>query len=106
DALKAAEKARDSFKKGSAEYNALNKAINAYGKAGVDNGVHVGFAATAGAGNTTVGVLADANGNKITTADNPTGQNINVTVDPSKNGSVDQEAITAAHEGSHVSDGT
>src|SRR6185312_10263564 len=36
DALKAAEKARDSFKKGSAEYNALNKAINAYGKAGVD----------------------------------------------------------------------
>jgi RHS repeat-associated protein len=106
DALKAAQSALGNLKKGSAEYKALSGAINSYGKAGVDNGVHVGFGATAGAGNTTVGVLADASGNKMTTADIPTGQNINVTIDPSKNGSTDQEAITAAHEGSHVEDGT
>src|SRR6201992_3078469 len=107
DALSAAKSALGGLKKGSADYNNLNSAINAYGKAGVDNGVHVGFGATSGAGNTTVGVLADpTTGNKITTADNPTGQNINVTIDPSKNGSLDQEAVTAAHEGSHVADGT
>jgi hypothetical protein len=106
DALKAAKGALGNLKKGSAEYNALSSSINAYGKAGVDNGVHVGFGTTSGAASTNVGVLADASGNKITTADNPTGQNINVTVDPSKNGSTDQEAINLAHEGSHVADGT
>ena len=106
DALKAAQGALGNLKKGSAEYNALSSAISAYGKAGVDNGVHVGFGATSGAASTTVGVLADASGNKITTADNPTGQNINVTVDPSKNGSMNQEAINLAHEGSHVADGS
>jgi RHS repeat-associated protein len=106
DALKAAKGALGNLKKGSAEYNALSSAISSYGKAGVDNGVHVGFGATSGAASTTVGVMADANGNKVTTADNPTGQNINVTVDPSKNGSTNQEAINLAHEGSHVADGS
>lgn len=106
DALKAAQGALGNLKKGSAEYNALSSAISSYGKAGVDNGVHVGFGATSGAASTTIGVLADANGNKITTADNPTGQNINVTVDPSKNGSLNQEAINLAHEGTHVSNGS
>jgi RHS repeat-associated protein len=74
DALKAAQGALGNLKKGSADYNNLSAAISAYGKAGVDNGVHVGFGSTSGAGNTTVGVLADANGNKVTTADNPTGR--------------------------------
>lgn len=87
DALKAAQRALGFLKKGSAEYNALSSAISAYRKASVDNGVHVGFGATSGAASTKVGVLADASGNKMTTADNPTGQNINVTIDPSKNGS-------------------
>jgi len=106
DALKAAQGALGNLKKGSADYKNLSAAISAYGKAGVDNGVHVGFGSTSGAGNTTVGVMADASGNKMTTADNPTGQNINVTIDPSKNGSLNQEAITLGHEGSHVADGT
>jgi RHS repeat-associated protein len=105
-ALRAAQSARDSFKKGSAGYSALNSAINAYGKAGIDNGVHVGFGSTSGAGNTRVDINVDANGNKVTTSDNPTGQNITVTIDPSKNGNTTQESITAAHEGSHVADGT
>jgi RHS repeat-associated protein len=108
DALKALKSARDSYKKGSDGYNTLNGALNAYGKAGVDNGVHVGFGAT-GDGTpaaTSVGVLADASGNKITTADNPTGQNINVTIDPSKNGSTDIEAVNAGHEGIHVEEGS
>jgi len=107
-ALNALKSARDSYKKGSDGYNALNSALNAYGKAGVDNGVHVGFGAT-GDGSpaaTTVGLNVDANGNKVTTADNPTGQNINVTFDPSKNGSTNIEAVNAGHEGIHVAEGS
>lgn len=108
NALKDATKARDSFKKGSSQYNLLNSAINAYGKAGVDNGVSVQFGATRsdGAGDTNLGVRVDSSGSKITTADNPTGQNTIVTIDPSKNTSTDMMAVTAAHEGVHVSDGT
>jgi RHS repeat-associated protein len=109
DALKALKSARDSYKKGSDGYNTLNGALNAYGKAGVDNGVHVGFGATrdGGPADTNVGLNVDpATGNKITTADNPTGQNINVTIDPSKNGSTDIEAVNAGHEGIHVEEGS
>src|SRR5205807_10009942 len=41
--LKDLEKARDSFKKGSNEYNRLDRSRNAYGAKGVDNGVTVAF---------------------------------------------------------------
>jgi hypothetical protein len=108
NALKAVNSARDSYKKGSDGYKTLNSALNAYGTAGVDNGVHVGFGAT-GDGSpaaTTVGLNVDAHGNKVTTADNPTGQNINVTIDPSKNGSTNIEAVNAGHEGMHVAEGS
>jgi len=44
--LKNLEKARDSFKKGSNEYNRLNRSLTAYGAKGVDNGVTVKFGAT------------------------------------------------------------
>ena len=107
DALKDLKSARDSYKKGSDGYNTLNAALNAYGKA-VDNGVHVGFGATKDGtpAATSIGLNADAQGNKVTTADNPTGQNINVTIDPSKNGSTDIEAVNAGHEGVHVAEGS
>ena len=109
--LKDVTAARDSYKKGSDEYNQLNSALTAYGKAGVDNGVTVAFGAIASgaAGNTDVGVNVDANGSKIVTATNPTGQNISVTIDLSQNTSVNgfnRLAVTAAHEGSHVADGS
>lgn len=86
--------------------NALN-AINAYGKAGEDNGVTIGFNSN----------LSDSNGNPVagltqvsgvangTKSDlNPNGQNISVTFNPDQlNGA--GGAGLVAHEGSHVADG-
>ncbi len=73
-----------------------------------DNGVTVGFGALRGAaaGNTATSFNVDASGSKITTALNPTGQNITVTIDPSKNKDVNSMAVTAAHEGVHVVNGS
>lgn len=105
--LKDVERARNSFKKGSTEYNALNGSLQAYGKKGVDNGVTVQFGATksGGAGDTNIGIaVAAGTGNKLVTADNPTGQNTVVTFDLAKNGS-GLLAVSAAHEGLHVADG-
>lgn len=108
NALKALKSARDSYRKGSDAYNTLNAALNAYGKENVDNGVHVAFGATkdGAPAATTIGINVDAQGNKVTTKDNPTGQNINVTIDPSKNGSTNIEAVNAGHEGIHVAEGS
>jgi len=108
NALKRIASARDAFKKGSEQYNRLNSALNAYGKAGVDNGVTVLFGATRSGnpGETGIGSSVDASGSKIATALNPTGQDIRVTIDPTQNKSRDILAITAAHEGVHVADGS
>jgi RHS repeat-associated protein len=108
NALGALKASRDSYDKKSNEYKVLNAALSAYGKANVDNGVHVGFGPTKNGGpaDTKVGLSADTKGNKITTADNPAGQDINVTIDPSKNGNTTDEAINAAHEGTHVAEGS
>lgn len=112
--LKQVERARNSYKKGSAEYNALNGSLQAYGKKGVDNGVTVQFGATrsGGAGDTNIGIsIAAGTANKMVTEDNPSGQNTVVTFDLSKhmsNGSVDIGSLarSAAHEGIHVGHGT
>jgi RHS repeat-associated protein len=107
-ALKQVERARNSFKKGSAEYNALNSSLQAYGKKGVDNGVAVQFGATrsGGAGDTNIGIAVTAGtANKAVTADNPTGQNTIVTLDLAKHTSNGLLAVSAAHEGIHVGHG-
>ncbi|MCW5963221.1 MAG: hypothetical protein KIT83_04205 [Bryobacterales bacterium] len=113
-AVKQVERARNSYKKGSAEYNALNGSLQAYGKRGVDNGVTVQFGATksGGAGELSIGVAADGAGRKVVTADNPTGQNMTVTFDLSQHtnisGALDlgSLAVSAAHEGIHTGHGT
>jgi RHS repeat-associated protein len=104
--LKDLKSARDFFKKGSDEYKRLDKAFNAYGTEGVDNGVTVNFGPTGDGAPaaTTPGIKADANGMKIVTADNPTGQDINVTVDPTQTKSADDYVGNIGHEGTHVAD--
>jgi RHS repeat-associated protein len=77
-------------------------AVNAYGAMGVDNGVNVRFDAniSEGGGVTEVSGVA---GN--TSADNPNGQNINVTFKPDAvGGDVSAAAGLVGHEGSHVGD--
>jgi RHS repeat-associated protein len=77
------------------------RAIDSYGAQGVDNGVNVRFDANVPGGVTEVGGVA--NGNK--SADNPTGQNINVTFNPKAVGGTFDGGLVA-HEGSHVADGS
>jgi len=95
--------ARDAANKltGDDQTNAL-RAVNAYGDMGVDNGVNVRFDANLNTSGVTE-VSGAANGEK--SADNPTGQNINVTFNPGAVGQ-DQSAGLVAHEGSHVADGS
>jgi hypothetical protein len=104
--LKDLQKARDFFKKGSLEYNRLDRALKAYGEPGVDNGVTITFGtiASAAAATTEIGLKIDATGAKATTTDNPTGQNITVTIDPAKQKSDNDYVFIVGHEGSHVAD--
>jgi RHS repeat-associated protein len=78
---------------------AAQRTIDAYGAQGVDNGVNVRFDSNVTAGVTEVSGVA--NGNK--SADNPTGQNINVTFNPGAVGG-DFSGGLVGHEGSHVAD--
>jgi RHS repeat-associated protein len=78
---------------------AAQRAIDAYGAQGVDNGVNVRFDSNVNGGVTEVSGVA--NGNK--SADNPTGQNINVTFNPNAVGG-DFSGGLVGHEGSHVAD--
>jgi len=78
---------------------AAQRAIDAYGAQGVDNGVNVRFDSNVTGGVTEVSGVA--NGNK--SADNPTGQNINVTFNPNAVGG-DFSGGLVGHEGSHVAD--
>ena len=70
----------------------------------MNNGVTVRFAAADTSGHTDPGISANAQGQKVTTATNTTGQNSTVTIDPSRNGNDDDYAFTVAHEGTHVAD--
>lgn len=80
---------------------AAQRAIDAYGEKGVDNGVNVRFDANIKESGGVTEVSGVANGNK--SAYNPTGQNINVTFRPDAVGG-DASAGLVAHEGSHVAD--
>jgi hypothetical protein len=104
--LKNLKDARNSFKNGSSEYKRLDRAYNAYGAKGVDNGVTIKFGASSGPAHTEPGIRSDpANpANKLVTADNPTGQDITVTIDPTQNQSADDYVESLGHEGSHVAD--
>jgi RHS repeat-associated protein len=82
---------------------AAQRAIDAYGAQGVDNGVNVRFDANIKESGAVTEVSGVANGNK--SADNPTGQNINVTFKPGAVGG-DFSGGLVAHEGVHVADGS
>jgi hypothetical protein len=83
----------------SSQYLDAQRAIDAYGEQGVDNGVNIRFDSSAD----TPGVTEVSGVTGRQTADNPTGQNINVTVNPSSLGSSGAAGLIA-HEGSHVAD--
>jgi hypothetical protein len=99
DAQTAANALKDQYGANSDEYKNAQGAIDAYGAQGVDNGVNVRFDSNVTGGVTEVSGVA--NGNK--SADNPTGQNINVTFNPNSVGGT-FDAGLVAHEGSHVAD--
>jgi hypothetical protein len=97
-AQEAANVAKDTYGTNSDQYKDTQRAIDAYGKAGVDNGVTIQVGDTGKYGAvTTVAGNAGAQ-----TKDNPTGQKIEVKLRPSLVG----DAMTEAHEGSHVGDGS
>jgi hypothetical protein len=99
-ALAAAQSAVNNMDAG-ADRDSAQRAIDAYGAQGVDNGVNVRFDANISEPGGVTEVSGIANGNK--SADNPTGQNINVTFKPDAM-NTDWSGGLAAHEGSHVAD--
>jgi transposase-like protein len=107
DSLNEAQKAADALKQkygaNSSQYMGAQRAIDSYGKAGIDNGVviKVGNTGSAGAQVQVGGVTGPK------TKDNPSGQQIDVTFGTGqlgKGGAVN--AGLSAHEGSHVADGS
>jgi RHS repeat-associated protein len=103
-ALTKAGEALKGYKEGSKEYNKIKRSLDAYGKEGIDNGVTVMAAKLTNDAETQV---AGSLGKK--TADNPTGQQIRVTLNTDFFNSKTDAAelsITAAHEGSHIADGS
>ena len=92
DALKDLQKARDSYTKGSKEYNRLNASLSAYGTENDGNNVKVGFGALAGSAAAETTPSADTHGNL----------SFNVTFDPSKVGNA--APVDVGHEGTHISD--
>jgi RHS repeat-associated protein len=100
DAQTAANALKDQYGANSSEYTSAQKAIDSYGAQGVDNGVNVRFDSNVSGGVTEVSGVA---GDK--TADNPNGQNINVTFNPNAVGGTLDDGLVA-HEGSHVADGS
>jgi RHS repeat-associated protein len=108
----AVSKAQEALKKldpKSDRYKALERALNSYGKAGVDNGLTVKFGVNKNNNPASTSALikdVDQDGNKDTTADNPTGRDITITFDTKKNDGIADYAIALAHEGSHAADAT
>jgi RHS repeat-associated protein len=97
----AANKLKDTYGADSSKYTDAQRAIDSYGKENVDNGVNVNIGATGGYPGTTTATDGAAK-----TDLNPTGQNIQVTINSGVFGSADagSTAATIAHEGSHVAD--
>ncbi len=100
NAQKAANQLKDQFGADSSKYKDAQRAINAYGKAGIDNGVTIQFGAPKDAGASAETRVANTTGAK--TDDNPTGQKITVTFTAAALGNAGVEA----HEGSHLADGS
>ena len=101
NAQTAANKIKDSKGADSTEYKDAQRAIDAYGGRDVANGVTINVGATGGYPGTT-----SASDGAAKTALNPTGQDIQVTINSGVFGSGDTNGIstTIAHEGSHVGD--
>ncbi|MFN2533337.1 MAG: RHS repeat-associated core domain-containing protein [Pyrinomonadaceae bacterium] len=109
EALKKAQSALKKLDPKSDDYKKLQRAINAFGAAGVDNGVTVAFGTNKdGSPAATAIGIRDRNGDAIkdVTADNPMGQDTVVTFDMSQNKGSADLAGSIGHEGSHVADGT
>ena len=92
DALKDLKTARDSYTKGSKEYNRLDSSLKAYGTENDGNNVNVGFGKLAGSAAAETQLSADTHGNL----------SFNVTFDPSKVGNA--APVDVGHEGTHISD--
>ena len=86
---------------GSNEAENAHRAVDAYGKEGVENGVNVRFDSKIESGTGVTDVSGVANGRNDADNDNPNKQNINVTFNPDAAG----DSSLIAHEGSHVADG-
>ena len=97
----ATDKLKDKYSEKSSQYTSAQRAIDAYGKAGVDNGVAIKV------GNTgKYGAQVDVAGTTAAkTADNPSGQNIAVTFNTGLLSSTNLGTLVA-HEGQHVADGS
>jgi|HubBroStandDraft_6_1064221.scaffolds.fasta_scaffold119022_3 RHS repeat-associated protein len=92
DAIKDVQKARDSYTKGSKEYNRLDASLKAYGTENDGNNVTVKFGSLPGS----------AAGNTALSADDKGNLSFTVTLDPAKLGNTAPEDV--GHEGTHVSD--
>jgi RHS repeat-associated protein len=100
-AQKEANKLKEMYGANSTQYKDTQRAIDAFGAQGVDNGVTVNIGQTVN--NSPAMTTADNGSPK--TRDNPTGQNIQVTLRPGLLGSSDPTTTMAiGHEGSHVAD--
>ncbi len=110
DGMKKAQAALKNLDSKSDQYKALDRALKTYGAAGVDNGLTIKFGATVtGAPAETSGLIREDKknlGNKLVTADNPSGRDLIVTFDPKQFSSASDYAGTIGHEGSHVADRT
>jgi ribosomal protein L21E len=97
----AANKIAEKYGTDSQQFQDAQRAIDAYGARGQDNGVTINIGATAGYPGTTM-----AGNTGQVTDDNPTGQNIQVTLNSGlfNGGSSDALTWTVGHEGSHVAD--
>ncbi|HEX8162591.1 MAG TPA: RHS repeat-associated core domain-containing protein [Pyrinomonadaceae bacterium] len=106
-AMTRAQEALGKLKEGSKEYNKIKRALDTYGKEGVDNGVTIMAAKfkdddNRGAITQIAGVVGDK------TKDNPTGRQSRVTLNTSvfnKDADVTAIALATLHEGSHLADG-
>ena len=86
------------------QYEDVEAAINSYGQRGVDNGVVINIGPTGGSS-----AFTYADDSHPVTADDPTGQNIQVTFRGGKdavlgNPNSDEAIMAVAHEGSHAAD--
>jgi hypothetical protein len=93
----AANAAKDKYGANSDQYKDAQRAIDAYGKAGVDNGVTLQVGDTG-----KYGAITHVEGGAPKTADNSTGQKIEVKFSVGLVG----DAMSEVHEGSHTADGS